>query len=151
MKVSIYMPTFNAEHFISVAIESVLKQTHSNVELCICNDGSTDNTLLILEEYKRKNPKKIKIISIDNSGIGAASNKALALCTGDIIAQLDSDDFLELNAIEEIVKIYKSNSKIDAVYTDYDLVSTEGKYLNEGFYFPIFNRKALIQRMIVHP
>lgn len=148
--VSVYMPAYNAGPYIRRAIESVLAQTYSNIEICICDDGSTDNTSYVVRSNFSKN-KNVKLISQPNKGIGAASNSALGACKGEIIAQLDADDWLEPTAIEKIVNVYRENPTIGAVYTDYNLVNASGDYLGLGWSYPEFNMKMMLHRNIVHP
>ena len=94
-KVSILIPAYNAEKLVHKAIDSALAQTHSNIEIIIINDGSTDDTWHILQEYQQKYPQKITIFSQKNKGLGATRNLLLKKATGDYIINLDSDDWLK--------------------------------------------------------
>ncbi|HBC5517211.1 TPA: glycosyltransferase family 2 protein, partial [Proteus mirabilis] len=100
--VSIIMPCFNSEKYISEAIESVLKQTYSNFELIIIDDNSTDSTLKIINSFR---DNRITIISFDeNQGAGVARNKGIEVANGRFIAFLDSDDLWSKNKLEAQIK-----------------------------------------------
>lgn len=95
IKFSFIMAAYNAEKYINEAIKSVLKQTYENWELVIVNDGSTDCTGDIIEEYAQSDPR-IKVIHQKNSGTAAAArNTALKYITGDYIQMLDADDLVK--------------------------------------------------------
>ncbi len=100
--VSIIMPAYNAEKFIGRAIESVLQQDYSNIELIICDDASTDNTCLIAEKY---NDSRVKIIKEKhNSGSAYVPRyKAYMHSIGEYVLNLDADDFLALNYIDRMM------------------------------------------------
>ena len=87
-KVSVVIPTYNRADFICDAIDSVLNQTHSNIEIIVVDDGSTDNTSAVLEKYQ----DRIKIIRQENQGCSAARNSGIRFCSGNYVAFLDSDD-----------------------------------------------------------
>ncbi len=90
--VSVIMPTYNAGKYLADSIESVLSQTHSNLELLITDDCSTDNTRDILESYSKKD-KRVKVLYLDkNSGPGIARNKSIERAKGRYIAFCDCDD-----------------------------------------------------------
>ncbi len=91
-KVSVIMPAYNVEKYVSEAIESILNQTFTDFELIIINDGSTDNTASIIDEYAKKD-KRIRFINHSkNKGLIAVLNEGLDLCNGQYIARMDSDD-----------------------------------------------------------
>src|SRR5574344_1285690 len=92
-KISVIMPAYNTEKYIGEAIESILSQTYQNQELIIINDGSSNRTKEIVENYK-KNDSRIILINKTNQGVAAARNDALSIASGDWICILDSDDYL---------------------------------------------------------
>lgn len=117
------MTAFNAENFIAQAIESVLKQTYSNFEFIIVNDGSTDSTLKIIKEYALIDTR-IELIDHPNIGMGESLNKAIEIAKGDLIVRMDSDDIMMNNRIEEQIH-YLHNNKNVAV------LSCLAYYINE--------------------
>lgn len=113
-KVSIIITNYNYAGFIEGAIKSALRQTHTNIELIVIDDGSTDRTIDVLQNYK--NDKRVKIISRENKGVIYTRNEGVKLSTGDFIIQLDADDTLELTYVEECLK-KAENGSLDIVYT----------------------------------
>ncbi len=104
MLVSIVIPVYNTSKYLSQCLNSVINQTYKSLEIICVDDGSTDNSLSILKEYADKD-SRIRIFTKKNEGKGAASarNLGLANATGDYILFLDSDDFFELNMVEDVV------------------------------------------------
>lgn len=107
---SIVLPVFNSEKTIKRAIESVLKQKYKNYELLIINDGSTDNSEFIIKKYEIID-KRVKLISIKNSGVSKARNIGLKSAKGRFILFLDSDDFYDENLLQILIELY--NQKIN--------------------------------------
>ncbi|RRS06931.1 glycosyltransferase family 2 protein [Pseudoalteromonas sp. J010] len=100
--VSVLMPCYNAAQFLKQSIYSVAEQSYDQLEILCVDDGSTDNTLAILEELARENPK-IKVFSKANGGASSARNLALEHAQGDYVCMVDSDDMLEADAIESLL------------------------------------------------
>lgn len=148
--VSIYMPTYNCRNYIEAAIDSVLSQSYHNVEICICDDGSTDETATFIQAKYGHN-RKIKYIKQSNQGIGAASSAALEMCRGEIVAQLDADDWLESSAIASVVQVYADNPSLGAVYTDFFLADETGSHTTPAPTIPGFQKDIMLARNIIHP
>jgi len=104
--ISIVIPFYNAEKFIKETINSVLNQTYNNIEILLINDGSTDNSLNIVNSLK---DDRIKIINKNNSGVSSARNLGLSLAKGDYILFLDADDVLENDFLEKMVEKLENN------------------------------------------
>lgn len=98
-KISILMPVYNSSEFLDVSISSVLNQTFEDFELIAVDDGSTDNSLEILEGYARKD-NRLKIFSKENGRSATSRNMALREATGEYITFFDPDDYLSLNHLE---------------------------------------------------
>lgn len=107
-KISIIIPIYNAEKYLKECLDSVITQDYQNIEAILVNDGSTDNSRSICEEYEKKD-KRIKFLEQKNQGVSAARNFALKKATGDIIVFLDADDYFEQNAIKNIVESIGEN------------------------------------------
>ena len=102
--VSIIINNYNYDRFVAEAIDSALSQTYPNVEVIVVDDGSTDTSRSIIDEYSNKILKVFK----DNGGQASAFNAGFSVCTGEVIIFLDSDDFLFPNAVENIVMHFSS-------------------------------------------
>lgn len=117
-KVTILTPCYNSENFIERLFNSILTQTYDNIEFVVVNDGSTDGTLKILENYKEKfqNQKyEYKIISQENLGQASAINNGLKYVTGKYLVWPDSDDFYEKDSIKSMVDFLEMNPDYSAV------------------------------------
>ncbi len=110
--VSIIMPVYNASQFIAEAIDSVLTQTHSNWELLIINDGSTDSSEQVILSY---NDERIQYHLQENKGVSAARNIGLKSMKGDFFCFLDADDILPKNSIASRLQVFDKDKKIDFV------------------------------------
>lgn len=119
-KVSILIPAWNAESLVHRAIDSALAQTYSNLEIIIINDGSTDNTWRVLQDYQQKHPQKIQIFSQKNHGLGATRNNLLKKATGDYIINLDADDWLESDYVETMLSAIGTDDIIIGGFKRYD-------------------------------
>lgn len=107
--VSVIIPVYNAAKYLRESIESVLCQTYSDLEIIIVNDGSTDSSLEIAENYQ--NDSRVKIISSKNKGAAAARNIGIRNSNGAYFQFLDADDILPSNKIEEQMKVLDKNRK----------------------------------------
>ncbi|MDD4690188.1 MAG: glycosyltransferase family 2 protein [Eubacteriales bacterium] len=137
MKISIVIPAYNSASMIHKCINSILSQKGAELEIVVVNDGSTDNTLSVLEEYAGK----VKVISIENGGVANARNVGLANASGDFLMFVDSDDALSDGAIETLVK--KQNEKdVDIVRFEYFL-SYDGR-LEKPIHF--FEKEEFIEK-----
>lgn len=103
-KISIIIPVYNGEKNIVKCVESVLNQSYKNTEIIIINDGSTDNTINILNYYKALN-SNICVKDKKNEGVSSARNDGIKIFSGDYILFVDADDILEHNAVEVLLEI----------------------------------------------
>lgn len=138
MKVSIIVPVYNAEPYLRECIDSLVGQTWKNIEVILVNDGSTDESGTICESYL-DDPRVIYHYQ-KNAGVSAARNAGLALATGEYICFVDSDDWLELDALEHL-----QNENADIVmYNFYHGEKMHHELLVDG----IYNREELYPKMI---
>ncbi len=147
-KVSIYMAAYNAEKYIKRAVDSALAQTYTDLEVCIVNDGSTDNTLKVLEQNYQNNPR-VRWISQKNSGVANTFNAAVGLCRGMYLAHLDADDILlRLDAVEIMVK-YLYTYNVGCVYSYCRKIDENNMTVGEVGSLPFFCREKFMNSMIV--
>lgn len=118
-KITVIIPAYNVEKYVGKCIESVLNQTYKNLDIIIVNDGSTDSTSEILEQYAH-NDKRIRLFHQKNQGNSAARNFALSITDSDFITFVDSDDWIDEKLIETL---YSDLKKYDA-----DISSTTHYY-----------------------
>lgn len=100
--ISVIVPAYNVEKYISSCLDSLLNQTKKEIEIIAIDDGSTDNTLNILNEYKRNNPNKIHVISQNNQGLSITRNNGIKLSTGKYISFVDGDDEIDTNLFKNL-------------------------------------------------
>jgi glycosyltransferase involved in cell wall biosynthesis len=103
--VSILIPVYNKVEFLQQTLDSALNQTYSNTEIILVNDGSTDRSLEVLQQYAGLNPDKITLIDSPNRGVSAATNLCLQDAKGDYIQFLDADDLMSPDKIENQIKL----------------------------------------------
>lgn len=117
IKVSVLVPIYNVEDFLSECLESLVKQTLKDIEIICINDGSTDGSLKIIKDYARDD-KRIVLINKKNSGYGDSMNKGLDKATGEYVGIVESDDFIDLGAFEKMYKLAKKYD-LDVVKTNF--------------------------------
>lgn len=116
--VSVIIPMYNAEKYVSDALESVLTQSYSNIEVIVINDGSTDNSLCIVEAFELKD-KRVKIFSQNNMGQSAAANAGFGKSQGELIKFFDADDILSVDVIKNQVNRLYGKDFHYVSYMDY--------------------------------
>jgi teichuronic acid biosynthesis glycosyltransferase TuaG len=128
--ISIILPTYNSETFISETISSVINQTYQNWELIIIDDCSTDNSMSIVDSFS-KNENRIKFFkNKTNSGAAISRNIGLENSSGRFISFIDSDDVWELNKLEIQIKFMIVNNYAIS-FTEYNLIDEKGISLNK--------------------
>ncbi|MBQ6787630.1 MAG: glycosyltransferase [Lachnospiraceae bacterium] len=127
--VSVIIPVYNSKQYIRELLSDILNQTYKNLEIIIVDDGSTDNSLEIINEFAQ-NDNRICVITTENRGPSAARNTGLDKAKGTYIRFIDADDRVLPNSINEMVKAYKENEEIDLVIGNYR--SIPSKYLVTG-------------------
>lgn len=119
IKVSIIVPIYNVEKYLSKCIDSILVQTHYNLEIILVNDGSIDNSGKIADSYAKKD-LRIKVIHKENSGVSSARNSGIDSATGEYICFADADDYLMEDYVEYLLNI--------AINNDADISLTKDMY-----------------------
>lgn len=124
--ISVIIPVYNVEEYIDKCIESVVKQTHNNIEIIIVDDCSTDNSGVIIDKWAEKDPRIISIHNNKNIGVNNTRNIALDIAKGDYISFVDSDDWVE-PSLCEIALMTAVRHKADIVCFGYFHVNTNGE------------------------
>ena len=123
--ISVIIPVYNVEEYLRECVDSVLSQTYENYEIILVDDGSTDNSGKICDEYAKNS--KITVIHKENGGLSDTRNKGLELAKGEYIYFLDSDDFIVSETFEELVSAI---TKADADFVFFDSLSFEDEGRN---------------------
>ena len=116
--VSIIIPVYNVEKYLSSCITSIISQTYTNLQIILVDDGTPDNSGEICDEFAKKD-NRITVIHKKNGGLSSARNAGLDIATGDYIMFVDGDDFLVDNAVEILVS---ANEEYDADFVQFDTV-----------------------------
>lgn len=130
MLLSIIIPVYNVEPYLRECLDSVFIQDLADCEVIAVNDGSTDGSRAILEEYRVIHPEVLTIVDKSNGGLSSARNAGVEKATGDYFYFLDSDDFLKLHAIASIRKAIADSENADVIYLDC-IVTDQGKHWGE--------------------
>ena len=109
-KVSVIVPVYNVEKYISKCLDTLVNQTLDDIEIIIVNDGSKDKSKEIIKKYEIKNSQKIKYYEKENGGLSDARNYGMKYANGEYIAFLDSDDYVELDMYEKMYEIAKKEN-----------------------------------------
>lgn len=132
-KISIIIPVYNVEEYLKQCLDSVINQTFKDIEIIIVNDGSTDNSINIIEEYKERD-SRIIFLNQENHGPGYARNSGLKIAKGEYILFIDSDDWIREDTLQELYEIVKNDKNIDLIifqYVNYD--DEKDKFYDEEF------------------
>lgn len=123
---SVIIPSYNYANFLPNTIDSVLKQSFTNFELIVINDGSTDNTDEMMEVYERENPK-IKYISQKNQGVSETRNRGIKIAKGEYVYLFDSDDIMLPKALDFFHQSIKKNPKVSVHIAQYYTIDENNK------------------------
>ena len=128
-RVSVIMATYNCERTLRESIDSIINQTYKDWEFVICDDCSTDNTLIILEEYKRYYPEKFIVLKNNaNSKLPFSLNRCLEYASGEYIARMDGDDISEISRLEKQVAFLDRHTDLSVCGTDMIRFDESGEY-----------------------
>ena len=143
-KVSIIIPVYNTEKYITKCLNSIINQTYTNLEILCINDGSKDNSLSILKDYESQDSRVI-VETIPNSGVSKARNIAIKKAIGEYIMFVDSDDYIEKNMVLEMLEAAELN-KADIVRCNNFLENSKGKIIKTETYY--LKNKSLLKSEI---
>ena len=113
--ISVIIPVYNVELYIKQCLDSVINQTYTDLQIIIIDDGSTDGSKAICEEYANRDSRMV-FISQENAGVSSARNKGIEQATGEWISFVDADDWLELNAYEKILDYSNKYDTPDLIF-----------------------------------
>jgi len=147
INISVVLPIYNVEKYLSRALDSLINQTIKDVEIIIINDGSTDRSFDIAKEYANRD-SRIKILNKPNGGVSSARNFGIKEAKGDYIIFLDSDDYYEPDMLETLYKIAKFNN-CDVVVCGYFIEYVQENFIIDRVLYDIIaDEKKEISRLI---
>lgn len=152
-KISVIMGVYNTtkKEILKKSINSILNQTYKDFEFIICDDGSTDNTLKVIQEICKNEDRVIIIKNEKNRGLAYTLNKCLGIANGEYIARMDADDESMPTRFEKQVEILEKNSDIDVVNCNINVFDDEGIYGERIYNENITKKDFLLSNPIVHP
>ncbi len=143
--ISVIIPTFNRSKYILDAVESVINQTYSNVEIIVVDDGSTDETYSILKPYLHR----LKYVYQDNMGVSSARNKGIQLSNGNYIAFLDSDDLFLPDKLTFQKHLLDNNPRYSLAYTNIYFSDYRSKHMKIAFKANMFKSGSLFEDVLL--
>ena len=150
--VSVVVPVYNMESRIRKCLDSLVNQTLKDIEIIVINDGSRDKSIDIIRKYEKKY-KNIKVVDRENKGISYTRNEGINLSTGEYIAFVDSDDYVELDMYEKMYN-YMKKEKLDIVVCGWNSVKDDSKnpnYLNTINITSLNNNPKLVHQIDFGP
>ena len=148
MKLSVIIPVYNADKFLTQCLKSLCNQDlpSSDYEIIIINDGSSDGSSKIIQDFQEKQ-SNIIAINQENKGVSAARNAGLEIAKGEYITFIDADDFIQPNALLSIIK-YLEKKQLDILYCKIEIITEQEEHL---YYLPETGKEEVIKVGIEHP
>lgn len=151
-KITVVVPVYNGKKYLSRCLESIINQSYLNIEVVLVNDGSTDSSLAICEEYKMRD-SRIIIVNQNNKGLACARNSGLKIASGEYVSFIDSDDRIDLNMFSCFVSIVEEMSP-DIILSNilhYEPGNTKYKIVRNKIPYNIELRKKEIEQYLLKP
>ena len=152
VSISVIMPVYNGEKFLREAIDSILTQSFKDFELIIINDGSKDNSKLIIDSF---DDERIIYVEQENKGLATALNHGISYSKGEFIARMDADDISMPYRLMKQYLFFRSHPQISVVSGSFSYIDNNGSYLGRSFAItnPFLVKKTLLNSgcIICHP
>jgi glycosyltransferase involved in cell wall biosynthesis len=129
---SVLIANYNYERYIGTALQTVLDQTYGNFEVVVCDDGSTDNSREVIEEYVKRD-SRIKLVAQENGGFASAVNTAYKNSKGELIALLDADDAFKPRKLEQVLATFRNNPRSGFCVDRIQPISADGQPLGSPY------------------
>ena len=149
-KITVIVPVYNVEHYLDKCLDSLINQTYKNLEIIVINDGSTDNSGIICQEYAQKD-NRIIYIEKENGGLSDARNVGLDKMTGSYVTFIDSDDWVELDYVETLYQKITEYQADIAVGNYYSFNQSEGMYyfhiFGDSYYEKVYDNVSIFENL----
>lgn len=146
IKVSLIIPVYNVEEYLEKCLKSAFMQTLKDIEIIAVNDGSTDNSLSILNKYQKIDDRLV-VVTQENQGLSGARNTAIKIAKGEFLLFLDSDDYIDLEMAESMYNKAIENN-LDIVICRYNQVDDEGISLYKSAITNDFSKEDHFKRIL---
>lgn len=142
-EIDVVIPVYNGEQFIIEAIDSAVKQTLPPKKIIVVDDGSTDTTSSLVEEYAKNSKIEIKLVKKTNGGLSSARNTGIKNSDSELIAFLDADDLWVKDKLEKQLEVYQSTNfeKLALIYCNYDVIDSNGSFMYSNYKAPIDKKR----------
>lgn len=130
-KISVIVPVYNVENYLSQCLESILNQTLTDIEIICINDGSTDSSAEILKEFQKED-ERVFVLNKTNSGYGSSCNAGLRLSRGEYISIIESDDYIDKNMLDDLYNLAKEHNAdvVKSSYYEYEDINNTVSKIN---------------------
>ena len=145
MKISVIVPVYNVENYLEKCLNSLVNQTLEEIEILVINDGSTDYSQKIIDEFQKKFPQKIKVFSKENGGLSDARNFGIERASGNFLAFVDSDDYISENMLQEMYDLAIKN-EAELVICNLQKVDEHGNVTQKLTQIPNFSEKIELEK-----
>ena len=149
-KITVIVPVYNVEDYLDKCLDSVIKQTYKNIEIIVVNDGSTDNSGEICQEYAQKD-NRITYVEQENGGLSDARNAGLERMTGSYVTFVDSDDWIEQDYVEVLYNKLTEYQADVSVGNYYSYNEDEGMYYfhinGDSYYEKVFDNVSIFENL----
>ncbi len=145
--ISVVMPVYNGQEYLNIAIDSLLLQSYKNFELILVDDGSTDHSANLINQY---NDKRLRYIYQKNQGLAAALNHGFNEARGRYIARMDCDDISYQKRLEHQVAFLEKNKKVALVGAGYDLIDQDGRIIDRSVHL-VRNQDLQLEMLVRNP
>lgn len=147
MKVSVIVPAYNTAEYIENMLECVINQTYKNLEIIVINDGSTDDTLEHIKRFEIMD-NRVLCIDIPNGGVSNARNHGIDKATGEKIFFWDSDDYIELDCIEQCIKFSLDKNVETVLYGYSDRVDGKNESPHKSYLKEVYSGKEICDKLL---
>lgn len=149
-KVSIIVPVYNVSKYLKRCLDSLVNQTLKEIQIILVNDGSTDNSLYICQQYANKD-KRIILVNKKNGGLSSARNEGLKFVTSKYVAFVDSDDYVDTNMYLTLYSKLKENN-LDTIFCGYYKQDKSGKFIRcqETLEYKCYSDKDSINNLLMN-
>lgn len=134
-KLSIIIPNYNYDTYIGKTIESIISQNYKNIEIIVIDDGSTDNSVEVINRYKEKFPTIINFVKQSNVGQANTINNGFKIAKGDIIGWINSDDSYCNDSIAKVMGVFNRDPNVDIVFGDINIIDINDNYMYKMRHF----------------
>jgi glycosyltransferase involved in cell wall biosynthesis len=129
--VSVIIPVYNGERYLTGTLNSVIAQTEPDWEIIAVNDGSSDNSQALLDEAAKRDPDRIRVVSVSNGGVSRARNIGVSAARGTYIAFLDQDDLWLPEKLERQIRQFRSDTTLGISFTNESIIDDSGSVVRE--------------------